>query len=344
MNAFNCIGPAWDRMVATCFRPFRFKVWAQLALVVLLAGEGIGGSFGSKFPSTVGNGKHSQLPHLPWSHQQIVFLVAVGAAISVVLLLIFTYLNSRARFVLMESVIERTCRLGEMWRRWREPADGYFTFTLLVMIVSVSVVAAMGLSAWRNFGHGSPSVPGIGAFAGLILFALIFFLVVGLIWLFAKDFVVPIMALERLALGDAWSRLRAIVSAQPGAFALYVLARIVLTIASGILAFIIAIPLILVIAIPLGILMAVFAFAAKGSFALMALGIVLAILIVLPLALVIFGLFNVPFGVFFESFALEFLSSRLPSLAAVMHPIPVPPFVPDPAPPLMPPPAEPSPI
>ncbi|MBV9669428.1 MAG: hypothetical protein JOZ43_00600, partial [Acidobacteriales bacterium] len=253
MNAFSCIGPAWERMVQTCFRPFRFRVWAQLALIVLLAGETIGGGSGGNFGNYnhSGSSHPSRMPHLPISHDVLLPLVLLASAILVLLVFAFAYLNARARFVLMDSVVERTCRLSDMWRRWAMHANGYFTFALLIMIVSISVLVAAGFTIWRAYmTHG---IGAISSSAGLIVFTLLFFMLLSLIWLFAKDFVVPIMAFDNVPLGVAWERLRNIVAPEPGAFVLYIIARILMAIVLGIVALVVLIPAIIILAIPLGL-------------------------------------------------------------------------------------------
>ncbi|GAC1652473.1 MAG: hypothetical protein NVS9B15_13050 [Acidobacteriaceae bacterium] len=324
-------------MVETCFRPFRFRVWASLALVVLLAGETIGGGSGSNFSRFSGDRPNSRMPHFPWSvpHNQLVAFVAVGAALLVCLLFVFAYLNARARFVLMDSVVQRDCRLGEMWRRWREPAHGYFSFALLIMLVSLSVASAAGFWIWRAVAfHESRSVDFLSMIgsassaAALVVFSVIFFLIVAVVWLFAKDFVVPIMAFENQSISDAWTRLRNIIAADPGAFILYIIARVIVTIACVIIGFMILLPVLIVLAIPLGIMVAVFVIAFKGSMAAIGLGIVLAVLLFVPLLLFVVGFVNVPFGIFFEAFALEFISYRVPPLAAALRPLPPAPFAP----------------
>ena len=87
-----------------------------------------------------------------------------------------------------------------------------------------------------------------------LLFLLIVFVVVGaVIGLFAKDFCIPIMAMEEVGVLAAWRRLLPMLAAEKLAFAGYVLMKIVLAIGSAIIVGIATLVILIALLIPLGI-------------------------------------------------------------------------------------------
>ena len=166
--------------------------------------------------------------------------------------------------------------------------------------------------------------------------------------LFAKDFAVPVMALEGTTFGEAWRRVWAMVTAEPGSVAGYVGMKIVLAIAASIMFGIITVIAILVLAIPTAIVavIAVFAFKAAGvGIGAFTITLIVAAAIVL-IAVIIFvaALIHVPVAAFFPTYALYFFAGRYAPLHDRLFPPPPPaPPVPEapPAPPMPEPPPEP---
>lgn len=331
-SAFSCIGPAWDRMMATCFRPFRFGIWARLALIAFLAGEIGGGGFNST-GNHLGRHKGGGIPpifgghgNIPW--QALLWFGICIAVLVFVLFLVFAYLNARARFVLMDSAIEHTCRLGDMWERWREPATGYFGFNIALTVIGFSMMVFMGLRIIETlmragvFEGARPSFEIlISGLIGPIFIVLSVGLLLALANLFAKDFLVPVMGFEGRMVMEGWARLRGIMANEPAEFIVYVITKIVLSIVAWFLRMIFLVPIIIVFAIPVVVVIGIVAVTLHGNPAFSVLMAILAVLFLAPLCLFTFAMINVPFAVFFESFALEFIGGRLPGLEAALHPM-----------------------
>ena len=153
----------------------------------------------------------------------------------------------------------------------------------------------------------------------------------------AKDFLVPLMALENLDFADGWHRLLAMMGREKGRFTVYLLLKLVLSIAAAIIFSIIAIVPILFVVVP-GVV-AVLAGKAAGVglsvttiSLLIILGTSLALLLLYLIALVC-----VPATVFFPAYALHFFAARYPTLDALLNPAPTPPA------PILPPPVPESP-
>src|SRR4029077_10468414 len=163
----------------------------------------------------------------------------------------------------------------------------------------------------------------------------------------AKDFLVPMMALENLDFAEGWRRLLGMIGLEKGRFAIYLLLKLVLAIAAGILFTIVAIVPALLVVVP-GVI-AVLAGRAAGmgwnvttvSLAII-FGSVLLLLLIYLIALV-----SVPATVFFPAYAIHFFASRYPNLGALLNPPPAPavresPPVPESPPPFEAPPLPPS--
>jgi hypothetical protein len=279
----------------------------------------------------------------------------VALAAVVLLGFVFLYLNSVFRFVLFDGVVRRECAIEDAWRRWHRAGRRFFLWQivfqiaaslLLGLLIGLPLAIAL-LSGWTNNlrDHLGRLVIGIAAMA--ILF-LIFLVAAGVTQVLARDFLVPIMALENLDFADGWNRLIAIIRPEKGRFAVYILLKIVLSIAAAILFAILSIFPALLVVMPS--IAAVFAAKAAGlglnvtTISLMIIfGTVALILLIYLIALVC-----VPATVFFPAYSLYFLSARYPQLDALLHPestppAPVAPSVPEALPPFEPPPLPPSP-
>src|SRR5208282_5008842 len=161
----------------------------------------------------------------------------------------------------------------------------------------------------------------------------------------AKDFLVPIMALEDLDFADGWHRLLAMIGREKGRYTVYLLLKLVLSIAAAILFSIIAIIPALFIFIP-AVIAVIAAHAAGMGWNVTTISLAIIFGSLLFLLLIYFvALVCVPGTVFFPAYALHFLASRYPTLDALLHPAPpIPPPAPEmPTVPEPPPPSEPPP-
>jgi hypothetical protein len=246
------------------------------------------------------------------------------------LFFIFLYINSVFRFILFDSVLKKHCSIGDGWQRWHRTGRRYFLWQIVLMIaqglflgvlIGVPLAVAAALGWFRDVSHHiGRTVFGAIVLLGLLL---VFFLVLSAVQLLAKDFLVPIMALEELDFADGWSRLVAIMRPEPGKFVIYLLLKIVLALAAAIVFSIIAVIPTLFIILPA--ILAAFAAHAAGlgwnvataSLAVIT-GTILVVILIYAIALV-----SVPATVFFPAFSIYFFASRYPRLDAILNPPPV---------------------
>ncbi len=275
---------------------------------------------------------------------QFIGLIVVGIFVAVVLAFVFLYISSVFRFILFDSVLRRQCSIGEGWGKWRRAGGRFFLWQIvfqiavwLFLLVLVGVPLALAVAAgWTTDlrQHVGRLIVGVILLGGLIV---AFTVTAAVVQVLAKDFLVPIMALEDLDFADGWHRLLAMIRRETGRYAVYLLLKLVLSIAAAILFGIIALIPALLVVIP-GVV-AVLAGKAAGlgwSVTTISLAIIFGTLLLLLLIYLI-ALVSVPATVFFPAYAMYFLASRYPNLDALLNPVPTP-TVPDLPPVLQPPP------
>lgn len=337
LSGFEAITPAVERTKRQLFMPFRFRHWARLAIVVMSTGEFAGGGGGGGWSSLnytlpdTGSGKKQLIQPftLPASLGSTImdhWAWFVAGVISLALLaLAFVYVASVFRFVLFDSVLNDRCELGAGWRKWQPQGASYFLWTLGFGIVSMLVMFVLIggpiFMAWRAGIFTSPGDHILLLVAGGFLLLVVgFFLICAsaLAAVFAKDFVVPVMALEDRGVLDGWRRVLPMLAAEKGAFTVYVLMKVGLAMGSAILFGIINVFVLISLIIPLGLVavVAVLGGAAMGLTwtTLTICAAVLAGGIILMLLIYVLSFISTPAMVFFQSYSLHFLGSRYPRL------------------------------
>jgi len=353
LSAVDAFGPAFARVGALLFQPFRLNVWLKIGLIGLLGGGLVtAGSGSSNFhmPDLNSRFPGGQAPpeledilrelrsiHLA-DYFQIFLIVFV---LAIVIALIFQYLFCRFRFILFDTVITGQPAIGHGWRKYGSQANRYFGFWLVYRLVHWAALALIvGVPLWRAYKSGvfstDNSLPALFAvFAPIGLSILAISIIFAVVSTLMKDFVLPVLALDDFTLGDAWSSVWRVVASEPGAWAAYMGLKLVSAFAAGIafaVAFVIAmIPAAIVIGIPVGILIGLGVMIFKMGSALGG-----GILCVIAALLAIAGFFclllllTAPVSVFFASYAFYFFGGRYPKLAALLWPQPTPPMPPVP--------------
>jgi hypothetical protein len=365
LSAVDCVQPALKHARAQLFTHFRWGQWSRLALVGILAAELHVGGCG--FPNLRGGWPHvphgrgdimqSSMPHglgplnpAHISEHLAQFLGLMVAAIFAFFVLgfLFLYISSVFRFILFDSVLRRECSIGAGWGKWRRAGGRFFLWQIvfqiavsLCLLVLVGVPLALALAAgWTRDlrAHAAPLIFGGILVLGLVL---LFVLASVAVQVLAKDFLVPIMALEDLDFADGWHRLLAIMRPEKGSYAVYLLLKLVLSVAAGILFTMIAVVPVLVVVVSV-VAAGLAGHAAGIGWSLMTISLaIISATVLLFLLLYLIALVCVPATVFVPAYAMYFLASRYPNLDAILNPRPDPilPPVPESAPPLPDPPA-----
>jgi hypothetical protein len=362
LSAVDSINPAFERVKDMLFRPFRLKTWLTLGFIGWLAAGGTAStanfnfSLPPSFPSG-GQGTSGVDPgkalgefirslHLSEHIPLIATMAALIALTIIAFFLAFLYLFCRFRFILFDSVLCSDPNIERGWYGYGRPAHRYLGFWILYTLISWGAIAVIvGVPLWRAYKSGVfagsdfpfslfrimiPVLLGVGVFA----------IVSGIVSSLANDFVIPLMALEDLTVGRAWSRLKDLISSEPGAWAGYLGMKLLLLIAAGMITSVTLLicfaAAFIVLLIPAIIIVLVIVGAVKSLGAVgLILGIILGTIAILALLVLLFTvtlLSIAPTAAFFTAYPLYFFGGRYPKLGAILWPAPPPP--PSPPPPL----------
>ena len=338
LSGFDAITPAFERAKRQLFTPFRFGHWSRLAIIVMSTGEVSGGGGGSGWSglsslpgaASGSSGKHFLpfrfLPDSPnFGSAEFFPWIVAGFAVLLLFVLAFIYVASVFRFILFDSVLYDRCELGEGWRRFQPQGMSYFLWTLgfgLAGLVVMSALIGMPIYlAWLDGVFNEPdqhiALLVIGGIS-LLFLALAIILVSALVSLFARDFVVPVMALENLGVLDGWRQVLPLMGAEKGAFTIYVLMKMGLAMGAGMLFSILDVFVLLILLIPLGIIaVAVVLVGAAVGATWNTFTICMAVLVgglILMVLVYIICFVSAPAMVFFQSYTLHFFGSRYPRL------------------------------
>jgi hypothetical protein len=237
-------GQALDRVKLVLFRPFDLGKWFVIGFCAWLAHLGEQGftgnfNFGSGHHHG-GNARHQfeqakefVMANLYWIIPVAVAVVAIGVA----LWLVFTWLNSRGKFMFLHCVALDKAEVSVPWRKFAHEGNSLFLFRvvlwLIATILTLPLVAIIVVLIIRMFQRGEPSVTGIVGSIGIFLVLVAMGIVFSLVEKFTKDFVVPIMFLRGVGWRKGWGELWGLLTANVGHFILYILFQILLALGIG---------------------------------------------------------------------------------------------------------------
>ena len=333
ISATDTVDLALQHTKQQLFKPFRFWQWTRLAFVGLLAGEmGSGGDFRS-FARMAGRhgGSSGQGPNFPNIDPTLIAgILAVVLSVGFVMFLIFLYINSVMRFVLFDSVLTKECHIRDQWSRRQTPGFRYFLWQLGLMVATFAgMIILIGIPAGFAFAMGWFKAPRehlapliLGGL--LVLFIFVCFVVaLAVVHVLTKDFVIPQMALQGISAMEGWRRLWPMLRSEKGDYLVYVLLKIALAIAAGILIAIASVIVTIAIAVPVaGVVIAVLFAGKTAGITWNVVTITAAVVIgtgVLGIYLYLIALLSVPALIFFPAYSIYFFAGRYQPLNAALY-------------------------
>lgn len=239
LSVFQPIPAAIQRTKSVLLEPFNLRKWLRLGFCAFLMGTLPMAPFGGgdasiDSDSDSGQGTTNTLP--PWFQEHLATILVVSSivgAVVVLLAVLFTWLSSRARFMLLDGVVQNRGAIVVPWREYRREGNSLFRFRFLLGLIStlalamvVGMVLLINLALWRA------GVFTLRALAGVLVaffLVLAWFLLMEVINVLLMDFVVPVMYRHRLPVLPAWRLVtQTMLHDHPGSLALYLLARFVL--------------------------------------------------------------------------------------------------------------------
>ncbi len=341
ISAVDTITLAFQHTKRQLFQPFRFAQWTRLALVGLLAGEmGSGGSF--NFPTSVphqtGSSRHFLGQGFPFPKIDPAILGALIATLVVtgfVFFIVMMYVSSVMRFILFDGVLTKECHIRQGWSRRQGAGWKYFLWQLGFMLATLGgMLVLLGIPAGFAFAMGWFNPPREHVLAlvlsGTVVFflAVLFFVIAAAVHVLTKDFVVPQMALEDVGAMEGWRRLWPMIQVEQGAYAVYVLMKIVLAIGAGIIIGIASLILGLIMAVPalaLGIIAVLTGKTAGMTWNVFTITVAVVVgCILFAIFFYLTALIAVPAIVFFPAYAIYFFAARYRPLSLALYPPPPP--------------------
>jgi hypothetical protein len=241
------VSAAFERVQQVLFRPFDLGKWFLIgfcAWLALLGEQGGGGGGNYNFGSSHGRGgdslaqgfnqaKDYVLDNLGW----IVPLAIVVLVLIVGVGLLFTWLNSRGKFMFLHCVALNKAEVVAPWNEFAREANSLFLFRIVLgligFLLSLPLVVVLVLLVIGMVKAGAATVAGVAGAAGALLLVIALGIVFAVIKKLTLDFVVPIMFLRRRKCLEGWRELRGLFPGNIGNFILYFLFQIVLTIVIG---------------------------------------------------------------------------------------------------------------
>src|SRR5690242_18810688 len=152
LSAIDACGPAFARVGAMLFQPFRLKTCIKMGFIGLLGGGLVTFSSGFNFRGPVMPQKfpRGQFPNDPMEEIQRAIraihladyyhAIIVTLCVIMALGLVFLYLFCRFRFILFDSVISGQPVIGRGWRQYAGQSNRYFGFWLAFKLVTLATM------------------------------------------------------------------------------------------------------------------------------------------------------------------------------------------------------------
>ena len=335
LSAIDAIGPAWTHTSRLLFAPRSWRLVLKIAAVAFFA------QMGGCNPSFNSPGRHiGGVPHAAavWA-ALAAFAVLIGV-ISLVIALVFFYLSSRLQFTIFEVVLRSDTTVAPIWNRYGRATWYWMALKFLFLLLALLCLAPFLVPLIITFIHAVHSggngnnmpVALIGAIVAFIGSILIIALVIGIGYTLLRDFGLPSMALEGTPLGVTVKRVLSLIRAEPGQVLLYLVMRVVLSVAGAIAC---------EVALLIGTLIALIPFGAAGVglwlglrhagtvghvvmiAGWVVLGLALLLLLILAGIMALGSLYT-----FLQAYALFFLGGRYPLLGNYLEPAPPAPEIP----------------
>jgi hypothetical protein len=239
------VDPALRYTRRLLFERFDIGKWFALGFTAFLASLGQGGGLNPGFHgggrSPAGEGGAQVLEG--WLRDHLALIVAVAAAIlllAVALGLLFAWLSSRGKFMFLDNLVKGRADVADPWERFRAPGNALFLFRVAVglggMAAGLGVTALGLLLAYPDIRDHRLGPRSIVAFCLGLFLLLVLVLLLGLLRLAVEDFVVPIVYRRGLSPVAALRLFRdEMLAGNEGTLLLYVLARIVIALVTGVL-------------------------------------------------------------------------------------------------------------
>jgi hypothetical protein len=170
----------------------------------------------------------------------ILGLLALGVVMAVVL-----WVNARGVFMYLDGVASGRPEIARPWRQHAAASSSYFGWSLGISLAAVlAILFAAGLVVATAMAFTAGRLQGTGGWLAVLAMAPVLALLLLALPLLAlarvalRDFVAPLQLATGLPCGAAARVLESLVLREPGAFVLYLLLKVLLVVATGLVVFV----------------------------------------------------------------------------------------------------------
>ena len=238
ISVVDPVGKALGTVRQVLFAPFNSIKWLGLGLTAWLAS--LTKDWAPTFNLAPNNAFDSPAGHkaLAWMQAHLALIISLGIGVGIVILaitLVTAWVSCRGKFMFLDNVLNNRAEIQAPWRRFSRQGNSLFLFSICFGIAALAVLATLGLLllfvAWPDIGRHTFGINALGAILLGVIFGMSYFLVLGCLLAFLNDFIVPLMILRACRVMTAWGLFLDLFKAHVGVFVLYLLFRLVLTLA-----------------------------------------------------------------------------------------------------------------
>jgi len=322
-HAVGAIDEAIERTRRMLF-PIKWGLWLKLALIVLLAGWGLGGN-GFNFNNGFGGGDNSDSNMenaLPGP--EIITLILIVVAVAIFVGLLFGYIGAVMKFGLIKALISGEAKVIDYFKEYADRGLSVFIFNLIAAIGFIAVLIVSGAIIFLLFGSMDSTMAiiiGVLIFLAILLPVVI---VASIFFWLIDEIAIPIMYARNRGIVNAVKATFKLAAANPWQMMVFALLQLAFGLVGGMIALIISLPLFIALIAAI-VILAIVAAAAIGITSLADLTLtplVIAAIIVGIIAVILLSwaisyiivLITLPLSVFLRFYGLIFLQRLEPTI------------------------------
>jgi hypothetical protein len=237
------LSKGWNRMKKALFQPFDLGKWFTIGFTAFLAGladcSGNGGSGGGRHNGHFDWDEFLNFPQTAheWlvSHPLYFTLIIIGVILVFIITVIFTWLSSRGKFMLLHNVVNNKAEVSKPWHEFKWEGNSLFLWRFVFGLLATGAIIFLFIyffgEAKELRNNDAEGVVLALAILKMILMFIGYCIIIGYISLFLNDFIVPIMYKHRMSATKGWIKFLNIFWRHLGYFIVYGLFVFVLMIA-----------------------------------------------------------------------------------------------------------------
>ncbi|MCF8242166.1 MAG: hypothetical protein K9J16_12330 [Melioribacteraceae bacterium] len=241
---------AWKRTKKALFHQFDIRKWFILGFTAFLAGLTECSGVGGDKPDFNYNFSFDEFFNLPkaaseWlaEHPLLFVLIITGIIFLFILVVLFTWLSSRGKFMFLDNVVLDRAEISKPWYEFSSQGNSLFLWHLVYNIVVFAVFIFFFIFSFMIAYNIHVDPEPLPYLILIILFGILVFISLALITVFIEmllvDFVVPVMYKNKINVLEAWGIFLRLFGAHFWNFILYGLFifAVMILVVMGIIAF-----------------------------------------------------------------------------------------------------------